>query len=581
MAAGDPAGAGLDHGTAALRRLMGRAADDESARDQSLVAVMRRPVLVATWPHSPESVRTLTNSDGEQAMPLFTGMDALESAARRFGWVSPDGSVTHRELDAAEAMRGAVANSVHFVVLDICADHSVEFAREEIERALRDSSTFAARVEPAPAPSPPQTRPAVGEPESPFGRERTTGMTAIIEERGVRARSDPRAEPSKAATLGVVAVARVAVPIGSRATAMGAQAPSALKRPERITTPLAMDAVQAPPLQARGEARGPTPPPFAAVQPEAQPPAAPPARPARVPSPPPFDAVAPTEPPEVSAPAPAHAAHVELPSLLDANDGFPMADPGVDGNFGFGLASEQEPEAKPAALEAAAMMQQIGKMAGDAATQQAAAEVATMLKQMAMKGSVEDEKPSAAQTAAKALAAMLVSSAAAAQPAPVAAAAPPPPAPVQAPPAAPPAPAAAAPAAAKAKRSKAKAEARAPSSGAINAVSVPEPASDCVLGPLETPLEDGLLNAISDGLRKYPEVEWACEVSDGTGVAVIGVRVAPGFMTNVPEIKSAIARAGEAHGMRLSVLLLSDPQQMKEARSQGSVFFPWRKKGKR
>jgi hypothetical protein len=140
---------------------------------------------------------------------------------------------------------------------------------------------------------------------------------------------------------------------------------------------------------------------------------------------------------------------------------------------------------------------------------------------------------------------------------------------------------AAAPAAPKAKRSKAKTEARAPSSAAIKAVSVPEPASDCVLGPLDPPLEDGLLNAISDGLRKYPEVEWACEVSDGTGVAVIGVRVAPGFTTNVPEIKSAIARAGETHRMRLSVLILSDPQQMKEARSQGSVFFPWRKKGKR
>src|SRR6476469_7151858 len=155
-------------------------------------------------------------------MPLFTGMDALESAARRFGWALPDGSVTHRELDAAEALRGAVANAVHFVVLDICADHSVEFAREEIEHALRDSSTFAARVEPAPAPAPvatPQTRPGLGEPDSPFGRERTTGMTAIIEERGVRARSDPRAEPSKAATLGIVAVARVAVPIGARATA--------------------------------------------------------------------------------------------------------------------------------------------------------------------------------------------------------------------------------------------------------------------------------------------------------------------------------------------------------------------------
>jgi hypothetical protein len=532
---------------------MVRAADEDAARDQALAAIMRRSVLVATWPHSPESVRTLTNSDSEQALPLFTGADALQDAARRFGWTGPDGSVTHRELDGVDALRGAVANAVHFVVLDICADHSVEFSREEIEMVLRDSSTSAARVEPAPAPS----APALGEADSLFGRERATGLTAIVEERGTRARADPRAEPSKATTLAAVAVTRVAVPIGARATA-ATQALGGMRRPERVSTPLAMDAVQ-PPLP-----RPPTPQPFGAVQPEA----APQARPARIASPPAFDATGPTVPPNVAPP-------VELPSL-DASDGFPMAEPSAGGAFGFGLASEQEPEAKPAALEAAAMMQQIGKMAGDAATQQAAAEVASMLKQMAMKGTVEEEKPSAAQNAAKALAAMLVAGAGA-QPAAAAAA----PAPAGVPPQPDAAAPAAAPAAPKAKRSKAKTEARAPSSAAIKAVSVPEPASDCVLGPLDPPLEDGLLNAISDGLRKYPEVEWACEVSDGTGVAVIGVRVAPGFTTNVPEIKSAIARAGETHRMRLSVLILSDPQQMKEARSQGSVFFPWRKKGKR
>jgi hypothetical protein len=52
-------------------------------------------------------------------------------------------------------------------------------------------------------------------------------------------------------------------------------------------------------------------------------------------------------------------------------------------------------------------------------------------------------------------------------------------------------------------------------------------------------------------------------------------------MTNVREIKSAIARAGSGQSKRLAVLVLSDPQQMKEARSQGNVFFPWRKRAKR
>jgi hypothetical protein len=221
------------------------------------------------------------------------------------------------------------------------------------------------------------------------------------------------------------------------------------------------------------------------------------------------------------------------------------------------------------------MMQQIGKMAGDAATQKAAAEVATMLKQMAMKGSVDEPKANSAQSAAKALAAMLANNAAAPQPAAAVVATHAAAHAAEQPPAVEPA--------RKPKRTKPNGERRASSAqmAAVKETAVPEPAPGCELVPLATPLDDTLLNAICDGLRKYPEVEWACEVSDGTNVAVIGVRVAPGFMTNVPEIKRIIARAGESQGTPLSVLLLSDPQQMKDARSQGSVFFPWRKKGKR
>jgi hypothetical protein len=540
---------------------MARAAEDDAAREKVLSTVARRRVVVATWPHSPESVRTLTNSEGEQAMPLFTGVDALNAAAQRFGWTGADGSVSHRELDGLDALRGAVANAVHFVVLDICAEDSVEFSRDEIEASL--SSATQEVIAEAQA----QARPtaAGGEVDSPFGRERTTGLTAIAAiEQSVAARPgrgtrpDPRAEPSIATPLGAVAVARVAVPIGSRAATM--------RRPERLTTPLAMEAVQP-------AARTATPAAFPAVQPEQ-------GRAARPPSPLPFEAVMPTHPaaanaaPPIELPAGStpNVAHVELPSL-DATDGFPMAEPAQDAGFGFGLASE-EPEAKPAALEAAVMMQQIGKMAGDAATQQAAAEVATMLKQMAMKGGVDEDKPDPAKSAAKALAAMLAGSATAAQPAAAVVAAhaaahaaePPPPPPE---------------AARKAKRAKPKVEARGSSTAVPKVTDIAEPAADCVLGPLETPLGDALLDAIAEGLRKYPEVEWACEVSDGTDVAVIGVRVAPGFTTNVPQIKQLIARAGEGHGARLSVLLLADPQQMKEARSQGSVFFPWRKGGKR
>ena len=199
------------------------------------------------------------------------------------------------------------------------------------------------------------------------------------------------------------------------------------------------------------------------------------------------------------------------------------------------------------------MVTQVGKMSKDASTQQAASEVANMLKDMALKGGVDESKPNAATSAAKAIAAMLGS-----DPGP------------------------------KKKR-------RGEKKSASNVQAVQEPAEPAAgaeaqseadgataevrgLRPLEVSFDDALLSQIADALRKHPEVEWACEVSDGTDVPVVAVRVDPGFMTHVSLIKSAIVRAGEAHRAALSVLLLDDPQQMREARAQGNLFFPWKKR---
>jgi hypothetical protein len=98
------------------------------------------------------------------------------------------------------------------------------------------------------------------------------------------------------------------------------------------------------------------------------------------------------------------------------------------------------------------------------------------------------------------------------------------------------------------------------------------------LRPLELGLSESALAAIAEALRGYPEVEWACEVSDGTDVPVIGLRVAPQFMTRAAEIERVALAAGTARGAELRVLLLGDAAAMRQARTHGSAFYPWKKR---
>ena len=54
-------------------------------------------------------------------------------------------------------------------------------------------------------------------------------------------------------------------------------------------------------------------------------------------------------------------------------------------------------------------------------------------------------------------------------------------------------------------------------------------------------------------------------------------RVKPG-VTRAEEIRAAVMSAAQARKTRLSVLMLVNPHLMKEARTSGSAFFPWRKR---
>jgi hypothetical protein len=195
------------------------------------------------------------------------------------------------------------------------------------------------------------------------------------------------------------------------------------------------------------------------------------------------------------------------------------------------LSPQKDPEANPAALEAAAMMTKLGKMAGDEETQKAAAEVAALLKKSASGEDAEEEaEAKGATTAARTLAAMLTGDAAPED------------------------------------------DDTDDSAGEDDGL---EPGA---LRPLQVPLSDALLTALDAELRKYPEIEWACQVSDGSETPVVAVRVDPSFMTRVDEITDTVVGCAQQRANPVAVLMLTDPETMRDARAQGEVFFPWRKK---
>lgn len=137
-----------DRQLAALYRLLADAALGGHARVDALVALAQRTVWIVPWPDASAGWRTLVNSDGKAALPIFTGRNELETAAARFGWLGPDRKALAAEVGSREALRYARDKSLAFVVVDIAADHTLEITREEIEPLLtpaarRDTGPFA------------------------------------------------------------------------------------------------------------------------------------------------------------------------------------------------------------------------------------------------------------------------------------------------------------------------------------------------------------------------------------------------------------------------------------------------------
>ena len=140
-----------DRQLAAFRRLLTDAHQGGQAKIDALVALTQRTLFLVPWPNEADGYRTLVNSTGVAALPVFTDLTQLTEAANRYGWLDAQRTARSVEVGARAALSYATQHDLAFVVVDITAEHALEIAREEYEplmsaHARRDSSgPYAAR----------------------------------------------------------------------------------------------------------------------------------------------------------------------------------------------------------------------------------------------------------------------------------------------------------------------------------------------------------------------------------------------------------------------------------------------------
>ena len=202
---------------AAFHRLLTDAHRGGQVKVDALLALSQRTVFVVPWPGGIEGYRTLVNSDGVAALPLFSDSAQLEEAARRYGWLDASSEAPRVEIGARAAFNYADGQNLSFVVVDIAADHALEIGAEEFKPLLsaaarrdssgpyagagRISSTLIQAVRPTPPPETPRAVPVprVGatESEASEGFTASTGFDATSEARfggGSGARIQPLSE---------------------------------------------------------------------------------------------------------------------------------------------------------------------------------------------------------------------------------------------------------------------------------------------------------------------------------------------------------------------------------------------------
>ncbi len=233
--------------TAALYRLFQEAAAGGQAKVDALLALTQRTVFVVPWPAGVEGFRTLVNSTGTAALPVFTEREQPEQAARRYGWLSADGSAPAVEIGARQALHYARVQGLAFVVVDIAADHCLEIAQEEFEPLLspaarRESSgpfSGAGRVTSSlmRAVRKGSSTPPPGALESPIQPPPSTASEALT---GARKSSTSNAKPSaltsQSSKTSQTSQASTALKENVTASRVGAPRPRALSS-QQIDTP--------------------------------------------------------------------------------------------------------------------------------------------------------------------------------------------------------------------------------------------------------------------------------------------------------------------------------------------------------
>ena len=145
----------------AFRRLLAEGnLQGGTARSDALAALCLRRVWVPLWSED-GAFRTLVNSNGESALPVFTAPDALERAAQRFGWSVAGQSSPVRTVDGREALQHALGRGLQYVVVDIAEDHALEIEHAELPRILAEAADrlrTAERIPPTPPSDPPPRR---------------------------------------------------------------------------------------------------------------------------------------------------------------------------------------------------------------------------------------------------------------------------------------------------------------------------------------------------------------------------------------------------------------------------------------
>lgn len=154
-----------DRGVDAFLVLLSEGAKGPGPKSEALEALAMRPVWLATWEPRAEGFRTLINADGEEALAVFSCEDKLKSAAARFDWLEPDGTIaTHRAI-GGDILRHAWTREYAHVVIDIGSDVSLEYERDEMKTIMREMDSTGPFRTSRPPPPPPPKKPV---PKTPF-----------------------------------------------------------------------------------------------------------------------------------------------------------------------------------------------------------------------------------------------------------------------------------------------------------------------------------------------------------------------------------------------------------------------------